>query len=91
MKRAKVSQALFAKVAASKSQVLSFLCKSNKKVTDPKNIHIATIFFRSIKCSHLAFMMTPPKVVCVEESPDNQAAAVLCRALSSVHQTAIVS
>lgn len=79
MKRAKVSQALFAKVAASKSQVL-----------------ISAHWYESFQlhCSNLANI--PPHLkqgwlVCVEKSPDNQPAAVLCRGLSSVHQTAIVS
>ena len=88
MKRAKVSQALFAKVAASKSQVLTFACWCE---SDADNTYKSFLLH---DCSNLANL--PPQLkqgwlVCVEESPDNQPAAVLCRGLSSVHQTAIVS
>ena len=94
MKRAKVSQALFAKVAASKSQVLIFArwCESDEGDTYKS--------FLLHERSNLANLRPQLKqgwlvcvcvCVCVEESPDNQPAAVLCRGLSSVHQTAIVS
>lgn len=71
------------------------------KRSDLKHAHIAPnrlccLIVQATE-TNLASMMNPSPqlkqgwLVYVEESPDNQPAAVLCRGLSSVHQTAIVS